>query len=83
MTLEDLGEAKKLKSVKQHRVCLLSDLHPDLPRRTESILVSNLRSGSSDLSLISSSLTCSKDWVRKRTCIDLVIGNIIRMQNVD
>lgn len=82
-TMEDLGETKKLKSVKQHCVRLLKGFHPDLPSRTELILVSNFRSCSSDLSLISSLLTCSKDWVRKCTCIDLVIGNIIRTQNVD
>lgn len=57
-TPQDLGEAEKLKSVKRHRGCLLNDSHPEPPRRTELILVSNFRSCSSDPSLIASLLRC-------------------------
>lgn len=60
-TLKDLGETKKLKSIKQHHVCLLNGFHRDLPIRTDLILVSNFRSCSSELSLISSSITWSED----------------------
>lgn len=63
----------------------LNGFDPELLRRTDWIRASIFSTGRSDLSLISSSPTCCEDWVRKCRCIDLetVIGNRIRMQNVD